>query len=389
MLGCILLSVGMTAAPAWSKQPKEVMQAAVSDFEKITLPTLIKMEPLIEKSAAERLAAYKALKLDDTSCYAAIGSGYRADQVAAESAARVCVELAGWLGGNDIDACFFGGWDSLAATRGDQERPDARIEKGYREHRIKEMHDRLQIAAGCAQKDKAYWARRAVDTYHSVAGGPKTRPDGKLELSSATSQAFLRCDHVGYLAGKDDFSKVAGAAIHGCSMLGSYLYSVRPELPWTCNELRTGLNTVALNPGKDVLEAERPKLKASLEAYYAALKCGGAGATSSAVASAAPAQSVVQKANELVAAVNLETGASNSNRKLAETWEDRGEYDKACSYYSQALTGLAKIYSLRLELTHVTGDPAYTVEAKKVQEVELELRAYAREECKAHGHPIF
>lgn len=118
-----------------------------------------------------------------------------------------------------------------------------------------------------------------------------------------------------------------------------------------------------------------------------------AAATKPAEVAAAPTPSApsayVQRVNALVAEVNLETNASNSNRELAKSWVDRGDYDRACSYYSQALIGLSKIYTLNLELTHVTGDASYTAEARNVQDVELQLRDNVIEKCKANGHPIF
>lgn len=392
-VGLTLLGAGLVMAPAEAQKPKEVMQAAARDFEKVTLPTLIKMEPLIEKPAAERLTAYKALKLDDTTCYSAIGSGYRADQVAAESAARICVELASWLGGSDVDACFFGGWDSLAATSGDQEQPDARIEKNYRERRIKEMHDRLQTAAGCAKKDKAYWAGRAIETYHSVAGGPKALPDGKVELSNATSEAFLRCDRVGYLAGKDDVSKVAGAAIHGCAMLGSYLHGVITDLQWTCNELKTGLNTVLLNPGNDIFEAERPKMKASLDSYYAALKCDP-GATAAKIADGAAtepapttpsAPSRTEQANALIGMINGEQQNYNTNVTYAKNWYDRGETAEACRYYQKQLHNAAALKADYIKLGDVLGTTEYRDKVAQYEEEQRIIYDNESDDCREAG----
>jgi tetratricopeptide (TPR) repeat protein len=270
------------------------------------------------------------------------------------------------------------------------------MEKSYRDHGVKTIHDRLLVAAGCAQKDKAHWARRTVESYYGVASGPTVRTDGKIDVTKATSQlSFQSCGYAGYRAGKTEVSNIAGAAFQGCQALESFAYSVKPEIQWACNEFREALGVVVLNPGKDILEGDRQKVKASLESYYVGLKCAGvraapplpavASAAPLAAASAAPAKT----ANQLIAEINLETSSSASNRQLAKSWVDRGDYDRACSYYSQALLGLGKIYTLDLELTHVTGDPSYTAEAKRVQDIELQLRDNVKDDCKANGHPIF
>ena len=132
--------------------------------------------------------------------------------------------------------------------------------------------------------------------------------------------------------------------------------------------------------------AKAAEAKAILDARAAA-------AAKPAEVAAAPTPSApsasVQTVNALVAQVNQATTDSNLEREFGRTWEDRDDYEKACGYYSKALTNLSKIYSLYLELTHVTGDPSYTVEAKNVQEVELQLRDNVKDDCKANGHPIF
>jgi len=390
-LALALLFASLLAAPAWAdKQSAAKLKAARADFDKVSIPTLMKMAPFIEKPAAERQAAYKSLKLSDAACEAGIGSAYRADQVAAESAARVCMEVAAWLAGNDVIACRFGSWDSLANTSGNREKPDSQIKKTYEQRGIAAIHGRVMLAADCAQKDMTYWARRTVELFAATAGASKVGPDGKIIVTPANSEWLFRsCRHAGQMAGKADVSNVAGAAFEGCEAISSYMYSVIPERQSTCNGLKVALGAVSQNPGRDILGKERPTVKALLETTYTGLKCTAAGSAPTVAASAAPTQSAEQRAAELVKQISSEIGMKASNLKLAETWEDRGEYERACSYYSQGLRGLARIYSLYLELTHVTGDAAYTAKAKTFEVEELEIRAYAKEVCKANGHPIF
>jgi hypothetical protein len=391
LLALVFIGGAATVSPARAdKQSAAKIQAARADFDKVSIPTLMKMAPLIEKSAAERLAAYNSLKLSNTTCVDGAGSGFRADQVAAEAAARVCVEVAAWLAGNDVLACRYGSWDSLAQATGGWETPDARIQKTYEQRGVGAIHDRLMIAAGCAQKDKTYWAGRTVALFASTVGASTVGPGGKIVVTPANGEwPFRYCSYAGTLAGKSDVSNVAGAAFQGCEAISSYMNSVIPERQSTCNGLQAALAVVSQNPGRDILENERANVKALLEMSYQGLSCVAPGAAPVVVANAAPTQSVEQRALALVNQISGEIGQKDTNLNLAKTWEDRGEYARACSYYSQGLRGLARIYTLYLELTHVTGDAAYTAKAKTFEAAELEIRAYARPECKAHGHPIF
>lgn len=391
LLGLLLIGGAATVSPALAdKQSAAKLQNARADFERISIPTLMKMAPFIEKPAAERLAAYRSLKLSDTTCVDGTGSGFRADQVAAEAAARVCVETAAWLAGNDVLVCRYGSWDTLTQATGGRETPDRGIQKTYEQRGVGAIHDRVMIAAGCAQKDMTYWAGRTVELFASTAGASKVGPDGKIVVTPANGEwPFRSCSYAGYLAGKTDVSYVAGAAFQGCESISSFMYSVIPERQATCNGLKAALAVAAQNPGRDILEKERLGVRALLETTYTGLNCAGGGAAQTAVASAAPTQTVADRAAELVQQISGEIGKKESNFSLAKTWEDRGEYERACSYYAQGLRGLARIYSLYLELTHVTGDAAYTAKAKTFEAEELEVRAYARQECKANGHPIF
>lgn len=392
LLALILIAGAATVSPAIAdKESSAKLKAARADFDKVSIPTLTKMAPFIEKPAAERLAAYKSLKLADTTCVDGAGSGFRADQVAAEAAARVCVETAAWLAGNDVLACRYGSWDTLTQATGDRETPDARIQKTYETRGVGAIHDRVMTAAGCANKDMTYWAGRTVELFASTAGASKVGPDGKIAVTSANGEwPFRSCSYAGTLAGETDLSAVAGAALQGCEAISSYMYSVTPERQSTCNGLSSALDAVSQNPGQDILENERANVKALLQATYTGLNCAAAGSAAGATAAmAASGPSVEQQATDLVQQITGEIGMKDSNIDFAETWEDRGDYERACSYYSQGLRGLARIYSLYLELTHVTGDASYTAKAKTFEVEELELRAYARPVCKANGHPIF
>jgi hypothetical protein len=392
LLALLLIAGAATVSPAFAeKESAAKLKAARADFDNVSIPTLMKMAPLIEKPAAERLAAYKSLKLSDTTCLDGTGSGFRADQVAAEAAARVCMETAAWLAGNDVLACRYGSWDTLTQATGDREKPDARIQKTYEKRGVGALHDRVMIAAGCAGKDMTYWAGRTVELFASTAGASKVGPDGKIVATAANGEwPFRSCSYAGTLAGKTDLSNVAGAALQGCEAISSFMYSVEHERQSTCDRLNGALDVVGRNPGRDILEKDRANVKALLEATYTGLNCAAAGSAAGAtVAMAAPAPSVEQQASDLVQQITGEIGMKETNLDFAETWEDRGDYERACSYYSQGLRGLARIYSLYLELTHVTGDAAYTAKAKTFEAEELEIRAYARPECKANGHPIF
>jgi len=392
LVALIFIAGAAAVSPAVAdKQSAAELKAARADFDKVSIPTLVKMAPFIEKPAAERLAAYKSLKLADTTCVDGTGSGFRADQVAAEAAARVCVETAAWLAGNDVLACRYGSWDTLTQATGDREKPDARIQKTYEKRGVRAIHDRVMTAAGCANKDMTYWAGRTVELFTSTAGASKVGPDGKIAVTSANGEwPFRSCNYAGTLAGESDISNVAGAAFQGCNAISSFMYSVVPERQSTCDRLNGALDVVGRNPGRDILEKGRANVKALLEATYTGLNCAAASPVAGAtVAMAAPGPSVEQQATDLVQQITGEIGMKDSNIGFAETWEDRGDYERACSYYSQGLRGLARIYSLYLELTHVTSDASYTAKAKTFEVEELEIRAYARPVCKANGHPIF
>lgn len=384
------MCAGLFAAPAAARNQKEDLAAAMRDFKSVSLPTLEKMSPFIEMPAPERQEAYKSLKLTDAMCVNATGSGYRADQVAAETAAMVCTETVAWLSGNDVIACRYGSWDSLASASGNRDKPDSQIQILYEKLGVQAIHDRVMRAAGCAQKDKTYWAARTVALFASAAGASQFGPNGKILETPANGEwPFRSCSYAGLLAGNTDISLVAGAAVQGCDSISSFMYSVVPERPSTCNGLKTALGIVAQNPGKDILETERANVRTLLETNYTGLNCGALDAAPAVIVNAAPTQTAEQRALALVDQITGEIGLKDTNLNFAETWEDRGEYARACSYYSKGLGGLARIYALYLELTHVTGDASFTAKAKTFEKQELELRAYARQECKAHGISIF
>ena len=68
-IGLALLGGGLSASLSWAQTQTE---QAVRGYLNVTLPTIARMKPYIEKSAPERAKAFATMGLTDTTCDASV-----------------------------------------------------------------------------------------------------------------------------------------------------------------------------------------------------------------------------------------------------------------------------------------------------------------------------
>ena len=412
-IGLALLGCGLSASFAWAQTQT---QQAVQSYVNITLPTIAKLRPLIDKPASERAGAFVAMGLKDSACDAPRLDAIGAREHLAEGAGHLCGALIAWMHDEDIFTCSRVKMSGIEFAKTD--RADGEIVRRHKADDIVSTRLQLQAAAGCAGKTEAYWGVKTLQLYDQLAASVSKTGDLVAPSNGGaapTAQAFKDTVFLCHLSsGLDDNTKsgVIDAANYGCYAL-NYV-STREPLE-ACRTLKKAIDKSTAVSSSDPLAGEAGRLVLKLTQEFGALDCRettataevkdltAASATQAAAAPSAPnapttpARSQiridVETAEQAAAVAN---GEYQENASLASGYEDRGDQESACLYYGKARAAAgresaaySRLYTQHandLSATDITRLYEYrngaTERANKVYEL-------AKPICDAVGKPIY
>lgn len=386
-IGLALLGGGLSASLSWAQTQTE---QAVGGYVNVTLPTIAKLKPFIDKPAPERAKAFATMGLTDTTCDASVSEAISAREHFAEGAGNLCGAMIAWMQNEDIYTCSrvkFSGID-FAHT----EPVDTTIAKLHKSEGILSTRLQLQKAAGCETKTVAYWGPRLLSLVDQLSASVSNAGDLQAPSSSAaapTQKAFaytvFLC-HLAYNADEKTKSAVTDAADDACYAMN---YILDHKALDACRTLDSSITKAVSMGASDPLASEAKGLSGKLAKRFGSLDCGTVIATAKVAedeakarqqAAATPPPPPVnpyEKRNAIVGEINGETQSVNNSYEVAQRWFDRGEDYEACGYYQQALTSLRRLETLYSDLKRETGDSEYSAKSSKMKESQNDtLEAY-------------
>ena len=377
-IGLALLGGGLSASLSWAQTQTEL---AVSSYVNVTLPTLARMKPWIDKSAADRAKAYATMGINDTTCDAAILESIKAGEHFAEGAGELCLALDAWMQNNDLSTCASVKYSGFYFAH--TEPVNATIAKLHKSEGILSVRLQLENAAGCAKKTVRYWGPMALSLSAQLSASVSNSGDLLAPSSGAavsTREAFdrtLYLCHQAYNADDNNKSAVVDAADDACYAMDHLLEHKVVE---ACQALDKSLKKVFSMGSSDPLASEAKGLSQRLNERSASLDCGATNAAIKAAedkiradlqAAATPPPAPVnpyEKRNAIINAINGEQQAMGHDYDAAKLWFDRGDDYEACGYYQRALHSLRTLESLFSDLNRETGDREYSDKSREMED---------------------
>lgn len=382
-IGLALLGGGLSASLSWAQTPTE---QAVRSYVNVTLPTIARLKPYINKSAPERAKAFATMGLTDTTCAASVTEAITAREHFAEGAGSLCGAMIAWMQNEDIYTCSrvkFSGID-FAYT----EPVDATIARLHKSEGIVSTRLQLQKAAGCEAKTVAYWGPRLLGLVDQLSASVTNAGDLQAPSGSAaapTPKAFehtvFLC-HLTYNADEKAKSAVVDAADDACYAMN---YILDHKVLDACRTLDRSITKATSMGASDPLASEAKGLSGKLAKRFGSLDCGTVIATANvaddeakarqqaAVAPPPPPVNPYAKRNAIVGAINGEMQSLNNSFEVAERWFDRGEDYEACGYYQSALNSYRRLGTLYADLNRETGDSEYSGKSREMKQSESDM----------------
>ena len=328
-IGLALFCGGLSSSLSWAQTETE---QAVRDYVNVTLPTIARLKPFINKSAPERAKAFATTGLTDTTCDASVSAAIRAREHFAEGAGNLCGAMIAWMQNEDIYTCSrvkFSGID-FAHT----EPADATIAKLHKSQDILSTRLQLQRAADCSTKTVTYWGPKLLGLLDELSASVSNA--GELKASSAgaavpTQKAFehtvFLC-HLAYNADESTKSAVTDAADDACYAMN---YILDHKTLDACRTLDSAITKAVSMGASDPLASEAKGLASRLSKRFGGLDCGTtiaaakvaedeANAKQQATTTPAPApvSNPYAKRNAIVGEINGETQSVNNSFEVAE-----------------------------------------------------------------------
>jgi hypothetical protein len=386
-IGLALLGGGLSASLSWAQTQTE---QAVHSYVNVTLPTIARLKPYINKSAPERAKAFATMGLTDATCDPSVSEAITAREHFAEGAGSLCGAMIAWMQNEDIYTCSrvkFSGID-FAHT----EPVDATIARLHKSEGIVSTRLQLQKAAGCEAKTVAYWGPRLLSLVDQLSASVTNAGDLQASSSSAaapTPKAFehtvFLC-HLAYNADEKTKSAVTDAADDACYAMN---YILDHKVLDACRTLDGSITKATSMGASDPLAREASPLSHKLAQRFGSLNCGMVIATAkveedeakarqqAAVAPppapSAPVRNPYEKRNAIVGAINGEMQSLNNSFEVAERWFDRGEDYEACGYYQSALNSYRRLGTLYADLNRETGDSEYSGKSREMKQSESDM----------------
>jgi len=400
VLACLAAAISLFTTTTALADAKT--ETAIAQFKAVIVPTVLATASYIEKPADERGLAFDGLGAKKKACYDDSWDAHTADEHLAFGAAYECYALIGWMGNDDASACKqLQSADELYANNRDGSPEIAQI---FVSAQFADIHARLLKAADCKQKTTGYWAERALAAYYALSTTFQKDAAGVVTIDQASfSRIYDACDSATDLS--KGVSIVARAAFKGCRF---YSRISKGDSAAACEDLKEGLEKLALVTASDPLAAHAEKLRGSLTQFSDLMKCQTTVTPPPAAAPPpAPVQNVrpaaMQQVYDLKAeAVGYENQAteyrgyargmaSNAYTKSAcEAYIKAASFmNKASSAYYRAIT---LIYKAHLddnypEFAYLKA--AFYDRVKALEEALSDLKEEAAEVCKASGMKIY
>jgi len=332
--GVMLICVGIGAVPA--SADKAQTDSAIASYLNTTLPAIERMKPLIGQSEAARATAFAGMGLPDTECDAAAVAAIYAREKLAEGAANVCRGLMAWMQGDEISACGQVKYSKSDLAKTDQANPA--ILNRHIETDVPGTRLQLEQAAGCAQKDIAYWGSAVIRIHDelsrsvSLTGDMVASASGKAPLTTKQFEHKLYQCHLARNLDDSRRSAVVEAANDGCYAMSAL---AGKKMQGACESIEEGLKlTDAIGTG-DPLAREAAAVRTRLIDSFSDLTCGPILTAAHAEARAAAARA--QQAEEAKAAQAAYdaawTGYNNLQRQLARDFDELRDWDDESDEY--------------------------------------------------------
>lgn len=352
--GLTLICVGIVAGPA--SADKAQTDSAIAIYLNTTLPAIERIKPFIGQPEAARAVAFAEMGHPDTECDAAAVAAIYARENLAEGAANVCRGLIAWMQGDEISAC-----GQVKYSKSDLAKTDPANPAILTRHIAADVPGtRLQLerAAGCAEKDIAYWGSAVIRLHNELSRS--VSPTGDI-VATASDKAPLTVKQFDdklyqcHLARNlDDTRKsaVVEAANDGCFAMSSL---AGKKMQGACESIEEGLKLIDAIGAGDPFAREAPAVRTLLIDSFSDLTCGPILTAAHAEARAAAARA--QQAEEAKAAQAAYdaawTGYNNLQRQLdrdfdeLKDWDDEyGESsDGGDASFEQVADGYCQIYN--------------------------------------------
>jgi hypothetical protein len=352
--GLMLICVGIVSGPA--SADKAQTDSAIASYLNTTLPAIERMKPFIGQPEAARATAFAGMGLPDTECDAAAVAAIYAREKLAEGAANVCRGLMAWMQGDEISACGQVKYSESDLAKTDQANPA--ILNRHIETDVLGTRLQLERAAGCAQKDIAYWGSAVIRIHDELSRSVSLAGDMVASASDKAPLTAKQFEHKLYQCflarNLDDTRKsaVVEAANDGCYAMSNL---ARKKMQGACESIEEGLKLIDAIGAGDPFAPEAPAVRTLLIDSFSDLTCGPILTAAHAEARAAAARA--QQAEEAKAAQAAYdaawTGYNNLQRQLdrdfdeLKDWDD--EYglssDGGDASFEQVADGYCQIYN--------------------------------------------
>lgn len=392
----------------------KVTAEAISQFEAKTIPNILAMAPLIEKSAEERTGAITNLAARREQCVQASSIAYDANQYLGLGAGKTCLALVAWMVNADGRTCTM--LDVATGNFKQKGSNEGAIARQFAKAKVQAIHDRVYVAAGCGVKPPAYWRAQVVASYHAMAelflvGADGARADNPA-LFEAKGDACTSAYN--YIGGRDD--DTAHGAHSGCDGLQNI---VENDLVNGCDDLDRGMNKIVARGADDALASEAPKLLASMGKFSEELDCkgrllanssrvaykgrGGSQVATSAPPASPPAAPVPSRSrqmqidiDDLLHTAEVTEGEYIENLTFAMKYDTAGDEETACDFYAKSRSAALRESSAYQKIFNMYG-PALpetkaafmSDSAKRAREMASNVYETGTPVCEAVGKKLY
>lgn len=271
--GLIFLCVAMAATPSWADQAQT--DKAVASYLTTTVPTIERLKPYIDQTETARATAFAGMDIPTTICNAGGTDAIYARENLAQGSADICSALIAWMQNNEINVCSDLKYAKFNFAKADQANPA--ILQRHIDAGVQSTVDQLTLAAGCAQKDIAYWGSAVVSIYNELSANitltgdlAVPTPGGVALTAKNFSDRIAQC-HRARNIGSAVKSAVVDAADDGCSAM--YWLSQKNMLG-ACVAVESGLKGLDAAVGVDPLAHHKPVVRTMLINSFSDLSCG-------------------------------------------------------------------------------------------------------------------
>ncbi|MEQ1537800.1 MAG: hypothetical protein ABL928_02635 [Sphingorhabdus sp.] len=271
--GLIFLCVAMAATPSWADQAQT--DKAVASYLTTTVPTIERLKPYIDQTETARATAFAGMDIPTTICDAGATDAIYAREKLAQGSADICRALIAWMQNDEINVCSDLKYAKFNFAKADQANPA--ILQRHIDAGVQNTVDQFTLAAGCAQKDIAYWGSAVVSVYSELSANITLTGDLVVPASSGValtaenfSDRITQC-HRARNIDRDNKSAVVDAADDGCSAM--YWLSQKNMLG-ACVAVESGLKGLDAAVGVDPLAHHKPAVRTMLINSFSDLSCG-------------------------------------------------------------------------------------------------------------------